>query len=261
MPINEISYVFPAAGVSVPFPTAGSPQNLAASGSIAEITDYIQGQLLQGRLLTYDPFGGIGNGTTGSAAQQSLMGVMLTGSFLDTTHYLNISGSNARAAVSGSAINLGFDPNVTVTITGSTPSGATSTDRINFSRDFALVYSSSAGRYEVGMSQCFISGSASGSVTLPYLGHRSVVCYSMTGNSTFTLPGSAQGVQQGDELTVILVQDGTGGRTSAFVPGTDSGVTITTSDTGNTAGKRKTITFVQAERWVAVPRDVTYAWS
>lgn len=82
----------------------------------------------------------------------------------------------------------------------------------------------------------------------------------MTGNTTFTFPGTIDGAKDGDVIHLLLQQDGTGGRTSSFTAGADTGCTITTNDTGNTANARKSIMFVRSERWWAHPRGFTYSW-
>lgn len=252
MPTNEQGFYYPAINTLVPWPTAGSPQNLAASGSIADVNNYVQSLLLQGLITRYDPFGGTGNGTTGSAAQQSLIGISVNGAFVGAAHYLNFTGSSASAGVNGEQIDIGletgvnvyddgvfvaatsridfagatqvgiipgqtiqvtpavtiqqdgafqteawvlnlsgsnsriastiggtvdigFNPNITVTVTGSTPSGVGSNSAINLTNDFSL--SQSAGKFEVGNTLKAHYGlrTASGTITIP-----------ATANSLFT---------------------------------------------------------------------------
>lgn len=244
MPTNEQGFYYPAINTLVPWPTAGSPQNLAASGSIADVNDYVQSLLLQGLITSYDPFGGTGNGTTGSAAQQSLIGISVNGAFVGAAHYLNFTGSSASAGVNGEQIDIGletgvnvyddgvfvaatsridfagatqvgiipgqtiqvtpavtiqqdgafqteawvlnlsgsnsriastiggtvdigFSPNIAMTITGSTPSGVFTSPSINLSNDFSLSYS--AGKFEVGVEEKAYYGlrSGTGTITIP----------------------------------------------------------------------------------------------
>jgi hypothetical protein len=78
---------------------------------------------------------------------------------------------------------------------------------------------------------------------------------------TITFPGASAGAQMGDVIDLMLMQDGTGGRTTGFTGGADTGAYVLSNDTGNTANAKKFIRLVRAfDRWCATPRQ-TYGWA
>lgn len=89
--IQEHAYVYPAAGLlTIPWPTAGSPEVLSSSGSYTEITAYVQQLLLDGTISTGEPFGGCGD--NGLADRRSRIGIMQDDSYVASSHYLNFIG-------------------------------------------------------------------------------------------------------------------------------------------------------------------------
>jgi hypothetical protein len=106
-----------------------------------------------------------------------------------------------------------------------------------------------------------VNASASGSIVLDYYGPRATYAFTLTGNVTITFPGASAGAQMGDTIDLLLMQDATGGRTTGFTGGADTGAYTLSNDTGNTANTKKFIRFVRAfDRWCATPRQ-TYTWA